>query len=66
VKQFGYRETSAEIDLVDTLQAYVTLELQPDNGTVLPDLHQEFPRSLLLILQFLKKPAPSSKEDKPL
>jgi len=43
VKQFGYRETSVEIDLVDTLQAYVTLELKPDNGTVLPDSHQGIP-----------------------
>ena len=43
VKQFGYKETFAEIDLVDTLQAYVTLELKPDNGTVLPDAHQGIP-----------------------
>jgi tetratricopeptide (TPR) repeat protein len=43
VKQFGYKETSVEIDLVDTLQAYVTLELKPDSGTVLPDSHQGIP-----------------------
>ncbi len=40
VKQFGYKEVSADIDLVDTLQAYVTLELKPDTGTALPDSHQ--------------------------
>ena len=43
VKQFGYKETSVEIDLVDTLQAYVTLELEPDSGLVLPDSHQKIP-----------------------
>ncbi len=43
VKQFGYKEASVEIDLVDTLQAYVTLELKPDSGSVLPDSHQGIP-----------------------
>ena len=43
VKQFGYKETSAEIDLVDILQAYVPLELKPDSGTVLPDSQQGIP-----------------------
>jgi tetratricopeptide (TPR) repeat protein len=43
VKQFGYKETSAEVDLVDTLRAYVPLELKPDKGTVLPDSHRETP-----------------------
>jgi len=43
VKQFGYKETSAEIDLVDTLRAYVPLELKPDKGTALPDSHEEVP-----------------------
>src|SRR6266446_6402397 len=32
VKQFGYQEVSADIDLVDALQAYVTLELKPDTA----------------------------------
>ncbi len=44
VKQFGYKETSVEVDLADALlQAYATLELKPDNGTVLPDSHQGIP-----------------------
>lgn len=43
VKQFGYKETATEIDLVDTLRAYVPLELKPDNGTVLPDSHPGIP-----------------------
>lgn len=37
VKQFGYKESSVDIDFVDTMQAYVTLELKPDRGTALPD-----------------------------
>ncbi len=41
VKQFGYKESSIDIDLVDTLQAYVTLELKPDSGTTFPDSHPE-------------------------
>jgi len=43
VKQFGYKEVSVDVDLVDTLQAYVTLELKPDTGTALPDSHQAIP-----------------------
>jgi len=43
VKQFGYQESSVDIDLVDTLQAHVTLELKPDTGTVLPDAHRGIP-----------------------
>jgi tetratricopeptide (TPR) repeat protein len=43
VKQFGYKEGSVYVDLVDILQAYVPLELKPDTGTVLPDSHQGIP-----------------------
>lgn len=43
VKQFGYKEASVYVDLVDILQAYVPLELKPDTGTVLPDSHQGIP-----------------------
>jgi len=43
VKQFGYKEASVEIDLVDILQTYVTLELKPDTGTALPDSQQGIP-----------------------
>ena len=37
VKQFGYKETSVEIDLADAMQSYVTLELRPDSGTTVTD-----------------------------
>src|SRR5206468_5367326 len=43
VKQFGYKEVSADIDLVDALQAYVTLQLKIDTGSALPDSHQGIP-----------------------
>src|SRR5438105_4541917 len=33
VKQFGYQEVTIDIELLDTLQAYVTLELKPDPET---------------------------------
>ena len=43
VKQFGYRESSLDIDFVDTMQTYVTLELKPDSGTALPESHPGIP-----------------------
>jgi tetratricopeptide (TPR) repeat protein len=43
VKQFGYKEVTTDIDLVDTLQAYVTLELKPDSETALHDSDQGIP-----------------------
>jgi len=43
VKQFGYKEASVDVDLVDILRAYVTLELKPDTGAVRPDSHQAIP-----------------------
>ncbi len=43
VKQFGYKESSVDIDFVDTMQAYVTLELKPDSGTTLADSHPGIP-----------------------
>jgi len=43
VKQFGYRESSLDIDFVDTMQAYATLELKPDSGTTVPDAHPGIP-----------------------
>lgn len=44
VKQFGYKETSVDVDLADALlQAYVNLELKPDTGTTLPVSRKEIP-----------------------
>ena len=40
VKQFGYKEVTTDVDLVDTLQAYVTVELRPDSETAFPDSQQ--------------------------
>ncbi len=43
VKQFGYKESTVDIDLVDIFQAYVTLELRPDAETALPGSQQGIP-----------------------
>jgi len=37
VKQFGYKEAPVVVELVDTLRAYVNVELKPDTGAVRPD-----------------------------
>lgn len=34
-RQFGYRDVSVTVELVDTLRAYITLELKPETGTTL-------------------------------
>jgi len=43
VKQFGYKEVTIDVELLDTLQAYVTLELKPDSGTALSNSDQGIP-----------------------
>ncbi len=43
VKQFGYKEVTIDVELLDTLQAYVTLELKPDSETALSDSDQGIP-----------------------
>jgi tetratricopeptide (TPR) repeat protein len=43
VKQFGYKDVTIDVELLDTLQAYVTLELKPDSETTLSDSDQGIP-----------------------
>ena len=43
--QLGYKDVSVSVELVDTLQAYVSLELKPDTGAAAPDSRREIPRA---------------------
>src|SRR5579859_81641 len=41
VSQLGYQEVSVDVNLVDTLRAYVNIVLRPDPGSSLADSHSE-------------------------
>lgn len=43
VKQFGYKESSVDVDLVDATQTYVNLELKPNTETAIPNSRKEIP-----------------------
>jgi predicted Zn-dependent protease len=38
LNQLGYKEVAIGVNLIDTLRAYITLELKPDPGAAPPDL----------------------------
>jgi len=43
ITQLGYQEVSVDVNLVDTLRAYVNIVLRPDPGSSRPDVHDEVP-----------------------